>query len=154
MANAEEKGKARDKPGISDPPPLGAPPTGLALMPALPAGSLAHLCPFHSQLSWDLVLFILTAHFPAAQRGPLSQVLPDVEYLENIPIGRHLSSECPETRKESRTRTQEGQSQTSELGLPEGPGETVVLRSIVSPILSHLPLRLALVGSCCGSLST
>lgn len=98
------------------------------------------LCPFHSQLSWDLVLFLLTAHFPAAQRGPLSQVLPDVEYLENILIGRHLSFECPETRKESRTRTQEGQSQTLELGLPEGSGETMVLCGIVSPILVHLAL--------------
>ena len=98
------------------------------------------LCPFHSQLSWDLVLFLSTAHFPAAQRGPLSQVLPDVAYLENILIGRHLSFECPETRKESRTRTQEGQSQTLELGLPEGSGETMVLSGIVSPILVHLAL--------------
>lgn len=38
---------------------------------------------------------LLPARFPAAQRGPLLQVLPDVEYLENIPIRKCLSSRCP-----------------------------------------------------------
>ena len=41
-------------------------------------------------------------------------------------------------RKESRTRTQEGQSQTSELGLCEGPAAAMVLCCIVSPIRIHL----------------
>lgn len=38
---------------------------------------------------------LLPAHFPATQRGPLLQALPDVEYLENIPIRRCLSPGCP-----------------------------------------------------------
>ena len=134
--------KRKGKPGTSQALvivlPAGRTPAGLAPVSALPAGSFAHLCPFHSQLTRDLVLFLSTAHFPAAQRDPLSQVLPDVEYSDHIPIGRHLSSKCPETRKESRTRTQEGRSQTSELGLLEGPGAATMLCSIVSPIRIHL----------------
>lgn len=121
-----------DKPGISRSSPLGALPLAWLSRPPS-AGSLAHLCSFHSQLSLDLGAVLLTAHFPAAQRGPLSQVLPDVEYLENIPIGRDLSSECPETRKESRTRTQEGQSQTPELGLRGTWGDRVVPVARVPP---------------------